>query len=158
MSSILEWPIAASYCPNVGGGGCGVLANEYICAHGAQINTGDLTPYLTYVRRSLRLGVVAWEHGLLPCSDPCSLPHNTQRYSSLRCSQWRANREAEDKQRWRNVGDGILILSIPNRVTSKNLCIQNWDPHDSKFMYMMVTLYLFCRCRKWRHLTCRLLI
>jgi hypothetical protein len=34
--------------PNEGGGGCGVSANENICAHGAQINFGDLTPYLTY--------------------------------------------------------------------------------------------------------------
>ncbi len=31
-----------------GGGGSGVLKNEYSCAHGAQINFGDLTPYLTY--------------------------------------------------------------------------------------------------------------
>jgi hypothetical protein len=30
------------------GGGCGVSANEYSCAHGAQIIFGDLTPYLTY--------------------------------------------------------------------------------------------------------------
>ncbi len=29
-----------------GGGGCGFSANEYSCAHGAQINFGDLTPYL----------------------------------------------------------------------------------------------------------------
>jgi hypothetical protein len=29
-------------------GGCGVSANEYSCTHGAQINLGDLTPYLTY--------------------------------------------------------------------------------------------------------------
>jgi hypothetical protein len=36
-------------CPNAGGGGsCGVSANEYSCAHGAQINFGDPTPYLTY--------------------------------------------------------------------------------------------------------------
>jgi hypothetical protein len=35
--------------PNAGGaGGCGVSANEYSCAHGANINFGDLTPYLTY--------------------------------------------------------------------------------------------------------------
>ncbi len=27
---------------------CGVSANEYSCAHGAQINFGDLTSYLTY--------------------------------------------------------------------------------------------------------------
>jgi hypothetical protein len=33
--------------PNAGGC-CGVSANEYSCAHGAQINFGDLTPYLTY--------------------------------------------------------------------------------------------------------------
>ncbi len=26
----------------------GVSANEYSCAHGTQINFGDLTPYLTY--------------------------------------------------------------------------------------------------------------
>jgi hypothetical protein len=31
-----------------GGEGCGVSANEYSCAHGAQKNYGDLTPYLTY--------------------------------------------------------------------------------------------------------------
>jgi hypothetical protein len=34
------------------GGSCGVSANEYSCAHhvtyGAQINFGDLPPYLTY--------------------------------------------------------------------------------------------------------------
>jgi hypothetical protein len=34
--------------PKCGGGGCCVSANEYICSHGAQINFGDLTPYLTY--------------------------------------------------------------------------------------------------------------
>ncbi len=28
--------------------GCGVLASEYRCAHGAQRNVRDLTPYLTY--------------------------------------------------------------------------------------------------------------
>ncbi len=34
--------------PNAGGVrvGCGVSANEYSCAHGDQINFGDLTPYL----------------------------------------------------------------------------------------------------------------
>jgi hypothetical protein len=31
-----------------GRGGCGVSSNEYISAHGAKINFGDLTPYLTY--------------------------------------------------------------------------------------------------------------
>jgi hypothetical protein len=31
-----------------GGGDCGVSANEHSCAHGAQINFGDLAPYLTY--------------------------------------------------------------------------------------------------------------
>ncbi len=35
--------------PNAGGGGnCGVAAKEYSCGHGAQINFGDLTPYLSY--------------------------------------------------------------------------------------------------------------
>ncbi len=29
-----------------GGGGCGASANECSCTHGAQINFGDLTPYL----------------------------------------------------------------------------------------------------------------
>jgi hypothetical protein len=31
-----------------GGGECGVLANKYSCAHRAQINFGDLTPYFTF--------------------------------------------------------------------------------------------------------------
>ncbi len=33
---------------------CGVSANEYRCGHGAQINFGDLTPYLTYGSEALR--------------------------------------------------------------------------------------------------------
>ncbi len=35
-------------CGGKGGGGCGVSANEFFCAHGAQISFGDLTTYLTY--------------------------------------------------------------------------------------------------------------
>ncbi len=35
-------------CGGMGGGGCGFSANKYSCAHGAHINIGDLTPYLTY--------------------------------------------------------------------------------------------------------------
>ncbi len=43
-------PLADLKRPNAGrgGGSCGVSANEYSCAQGAQINFGDLTPYLTY--------------------------------------------------------------------------------------------------------------
>jgi hypothetical protein len=40
------------YDPKCGGGGggegCRVSANEYSCAHGDQINSGDLSPYLSY--------------------------------------------------------------------------------------------------------------
>ncbi len=43
------------YEPKCGGGGYRVSANEYSCAHGAQINLGDLTPYLTYGTISLSL-------------------------------------------------------------------------------------------------------
>jgi hypothetical protein len=41
---------ALVYEPKFGGmgEGCGVSANEYSCANEAQINFGDLTPYLTY--------------------------------------------------------------------------------------------------------------
>jgi hypothetical protein len=45
MSSIL-----ADHLRGEGGGGCGVSANEYSCANGAQINFRDLTPYLTYAQ------------------------------------------------------------------------------------------------------------
>ncbi len=34
-----------------GEGGCGISANEYSRSHGAQINFGDLVPYLTFVTR-----------------------------------------------------------------------------------------------------------
>jgi hypothetical protein len=41
----LSW-LTNSALANAGGGeGCGASANEYSCA---QINFGDLTPYLTY--------------------------------------------------------------------------------------------------------------
>jgi hypothetical protein len=39
-----------------GGGGFGVLANGYICVHGAQINFGDLTPYLAYAVNQYVIG------------------------------------------------------------------------------------------------------
>jgi hypothetical protein len=40
---------AFAYEPKCRGrGGCWVSANEYSCTHKAQINFGDLTPYLTY--------------------------------------------------------------------------------------------------------------
>ncbi len=49
------WPIAPSYLSpsqmRGEGGICGVSANEYNYAHGAQINFWDLTPYLTSVLR-----------------------------------------------------------------------------------------------------------
>ncbi len=54
MSSIFADQLRPSYTsPNAGGRGvCGVSANEYSCAHitwhGAEINFGDLPPYLTY--------------------------------------------------------------------------------------------------------------
>ncbi len=45
-------PIAPLYMsPNAGGRGggtCGISVNDYSCTHGAQINFGDLTLYLTY--------------------------------------------------------------------------------------------------------------
>ncbi len=50
MSSTVSWLTnsALVYEPKCWGmGGGGVSANEHNCAHGAQINFGDLTPYLT---------------------------------------------------------------------------------------------------------------
>jgi hypothetical protein len=46
----LGWPIAHSYMnPNAGGGGsCGGLSRWVQLCTGAQINFGDLTPYLTF--------------------------------------------------------------------------------------------------------------
>ncbi len=47
----LPWPTNSALVSMSQNGGrwgsCGVSANEYSCAHGAQINFGDLTPYLT---------------------------------------------------------------------------------------------------------------
>jgi hypothetical protein len=50
-----------------GEGDCGVSANEYSCAHGAQINVGDLTPYLTYVCTCIIIALLNIKKGrLLP--------------------------------------------------------------------------------------------
>jgi hypothetical protein len=59
MSSILADQQRPSYIsPNAGGGGCGVSQLEQLCTvrHGAQMNFGDLTPYLTYRRQSISTG------------------------------------------------------------------------------------------------------
>ncbi len=73
----LGWPIATSYMsPNAGGGGgCGVSANEDSFTQGAQINFGDLTPYLTYgrvVRESERQCLSRY----FPGFDPSILRHS----------------------------------------------------------------------------------
>ncbi len=50
MSSILadQWRPRPHMSPSGGRGVAGVSSNDYSCAHGAQVNFGDLTPYLTY--------------------------------------------------------------------------------------------------------------
>jgi len=48
-------------------------ANEYSCAHGAQINFGDLTPFNLYTPQ--------WLKELLMCSGICTL-HNTMHMCS----------------------------------------------------------------------------
>jgi hypothetical protein len=53
---------ALVYSPNavVGGGkGFGVSANEYSCAHRAEINFGDLTPHLTNAENKIE--VLTWQ-------------------------------------------------------------------------------------------------
>ena len=47
----LSWLTNSALVSTIAGGGAGgwrISANEYSCAHGAQMNFGDLTPYLTY--------------------------------------------------------------------------------------------------------------
>ncbi len=59
MSSILSDQWGSSYMSQNAGGGDGVAGSQpmrtavHITWHGAQINFGDLTPYLTYGSRSL---------------------------------------------------------------------------------------------------------
>ena len=67
----LRWPIAPSYMSPMLGEGvdCGGSASECSCAHGAQINFGDPTPYLIFgIRRSSKLllkgGGGWWESGI----------------------------------------------------------------------------------------------
>ncbi len=56
------------------GTGCGVLANEYSCAHGAQINLGDLTPYLTYAHNQGRTQGGCTGCTCIPPPPPCASP------------------------------------------------------------------------------------
>ncbi len=56
------------------GGDCGVSADEYSCAaHGAQINFGDLTPYLSYVCVGL-----CWPEGEVVALDVSNEWHAAQ--------------------------------------------------------------------------------
>ncbi len=63
--------------PNVGGWGVElrISANEFSCAHGAQINLGDLTPCLTYGNTNLEEQTVCHDRqlkGLMPCLPLCN--------------------------------------------------------------------------------------
>ncbi len=94
----LGWPIATSYMnPNAEGGSCGVSANEYSCTQGAQINFGDLNPYLTYgrvVRESDRQCLSRYLTGV----DPSILRHS---------EIWVAADEAVLKKYWK------ILKNIP---------------------------------------------
>ncbi len=58
-----------------GGRGGGGSANKYSCAHGAQLNFGDLTPYLTYGIHN----TVLQDSTLLPmCSTSQIYTHEVQ--------------------------------------------------------------------------------
>ncbi len=65
------------YEPKCGGESwsCGVSANEYSCAHGAQINFGDLTPYLTLPCMFACNGVCSYSP-----KCPAMLNHESSRY------------------------------------------------------------------------------
>ncbi len=60
-------------------GCCGVSANEYSCTHGAQINFGDLTPYLTYGG----IAVISQSISLFVLPLPVSSRLSTVFYNSL---------------------------------------------------------------------------
>jgi hypothetical protein len=60
MSSILAHQYIRAHLRRAGGSGGGASASEYSCAYGAQINFGDLAPYLTiydyrYTKESLNI-------------------------------------------------------------------------------------------------------
>ncbi len=73
----LGWPIAPRIWAQLGGGGgCGGLSQwVYSCAHEAQINFGDLTPYLTYDAKWKQTVVFAKSINEAQChvSHPCPL-------------------------------------------------------------------------------------
>ncbi len=67
----LGWPISLVYEPKCGGRGELRGLSQWVpynCTHGAQINFGDLTPYLTYVSYCLqwRLELNKWIWKQLP--------------------------------------------------------------------------------------------
>jgi hypothetical protein len=68
MSSILTDLVYEPKCGVRGGGGCGLSANEYSYAYGAQRNFGDQTPYLTYGREE-KQSVPRQRRGMLTFKD-----------------------------------------------------------------------------------------
>ncbi len=90
----LCWPIAPLYVsPNAREGeSCGVSANEYSCT-GAQINFGDLAPYLTSVARQRLFSepymTVHFSHLFIDCTgyNPCM---------EAFVLRWRQNKKSEN--------------------------------------------------------------
>jgi hypothetical protein len=70
-----------------GKGGCGVSAHEYSCAHGAQINFGNLTPYSTYVPRTCR------DRSHLFCEIIYDIARSTLRYQKNTYTILHGNKE-----------------------------------------------------------------
>jgi hypothetical protein len=64
------------YEPKYREGSCGTSANEYSSAHGAQINLGDLTSYLTsyLTYDTFNCFFASKGSGILPSSPPLSSP------------------------------------------------------------------------------------
>ncbi len=104
-----------------GGGGCGGLAIKYNCAHGAQINFGDLTPYLTCgeERDADQISWLLLQNLLFYVFTINTPPCNSNRHS------WRGNRRRSPSHRR---GSYLTTDSFPwwNKIHTAQELIPSW--------------------------------
>ncbi len=130
------------------GGSCGVSANEYSCAHGAQINFGDLTTYLTYACHEQKRKPRSPEY---PIGTISNFDEITKIFYFCQCYRfrWQIYRQCQ-QQEWIFIDSQCNVLPVQQQrrtFTTTLMLIFYWYPlATSQSKHFIRNHYMSVRC------------
>jgi hypothetical protein len=136
----LSWLTSSAFEHEPKCGGMGVSANEYSCAHGAQVNFRDLIPYITYVSDNRNTSWFSFHPSFIQCTF-CThinkvahlIGGETDGIGTRKTCRLKIQYTFEKKGRLWSLG---IFGRLPHPVLIKNVCITT-QPFD--------ILYFICK-------------